>query len=291
MQPLLQVAVPNHLGDAVMALPALRSLAAGLPRWKIRLVGRPLPARVLDGQGPWEPVQSSFCRDSGSAGLLLAPSFRVALAALRARITPRVGTPTDWRRVLLTDSVEVDVASCHQRNIYARAVEQTVELLGGEHIDASGDFEASDEGLEWWGTVGSPRILLHPWAQGSVAKRWPLARWVELGRSLDSVVVTGGPGAQDTELAQSLAQSLGVPCRAGVDCLSPTAWAGVARRARAVVVPDTGLAHLAAASGARVLVLFGATDPARFAPPGAEVLRGSSMEAIAPAEVLERLHA
>jgi ADP-heptose:LPS heptosyltransferase len=273
-----------------MALPAIRQLVASLPDREVRLVGRPLPAKVLDGQGPWAPVDADWRRAPGSTAVLLGPSMRVAIGAWRARARIRVGAPTDFRRLLLTDVVDADVRRIHQREVYLRVVRTAIERCGGRPAEAVDGFDADDDaGAAWLARVGQPRWLLHPWAEGSAAKRWPLQRWVELGRSLDGVVVTGGPGSDDADFARRLATALACPVAAGSDHLAVRAWAGAARQVRGVVLPDTGLAHLCAAAGVRPVVLFGATDPARYAPPGARVVSGSNLAAIAASEVLGAL--
>ena len=285
---MIQVAVPNHLGDAVMALPALRALAAGLPDRSVRLVGRPLPAKVLDGQGPWPDVTPEWSRDRASTAVLLGPSMRVAIGALRARCRLRIGTPTDWRRPLLTHVVRASIRRHHQREIYRRVVARALELLGGSASEADDRFRVGGEdGARWWERAGRPGWLLHPWAQGAPSKRWPKERWVALGREVGDVAVTAGPGGDDTALARAVADELDAPVAAGDDCLSVADWAGVSRRVRGLVLPDTGLAHLASAAGACPVVLFGATDPASYAPARCRVVQARSMEAIAVARVVE----
>ena len=286
-----------------MALPSLHRLASALPDTRLRLVGRPLPALVLNGQGPWSEVSPDWEVDPGGAALLLAPSFRAALGAVRSRCSVRIGTPTDWRRPLLTHSVSASIRSHHQRAIYAAAVDDTLAELAGwtphhssakraksdEAEPACPPFVVAREGRQWWESVGRPKLILHPWAAGSAAKRWPLDRWVQLGRRCSSVAVTGGPSGQDAALAHRLADALGVPCAAGDSALSPAAWGSLAQAAGDVVLPDTGLAHLASAAGVLPVVLFGATDPARYAPMGARVLCAASMTALEPSQVLVEL--
>jgi ADP-heptose:LPS heptosyltransferase len=112
-----------------------------------------------------------------------------------------------------------------------------------------------------------PYVVLHP-GTSAPARAWPAehyrstcTRLVELGFD---VVVTGGPGERDLTayVADGEAQDLG-------GLLDLEELAGVLAGAEAVVVGNTGPAHLAAAVGTPVVSLFSPTVPAvRWAPYG-----------------------
>ncbi len=114
-------------------------------------------------------------------------------------------------------------------------------------------------------------VVLHPYS-GSERKNWPMERFLELERALeaDGVVVEWAARGDWVRFAD----------------LGELGWwlagAGV------FVGNDSGVTHLAAAVGARVLALFGTTDPAVWGPRGdVEVVRAGWMEAIGVGEVLE----
>lgn len=117
-------------------------------------------------------------------------------------------------------------------------------------------------------------LVLHP-GTSVPARAWPADCWAETARLLSRagrrVVVTGGP--DETALTSAVAR------HGGVDLGGRTSLAGLAGildRAAAVVVANTGPAHLAAAVGTPVVSLFAPTVPAaRWAPYGvASVLLG-----------------
>jgi ADP-heptose:LPS heptosyltransferase len=112
-------------------------------------------------------------------------------------------------------------------------------------------------------TGGERYVVLHPGASAP-ARRWPPQRWeetmTELTRRGRRVVLTGGPGERD------LIPSSG----AVVDLVGRTdlaELAAVLAGANAVVVANTGPAHLAAAVRTPVVSLFAPVVPAaRWAP-------------------------
>lgn len=88
-------------------------------------------------------------------------------------------------------------------------------------------------------------------------KRWPVERWIALGRSLAGpLVVLGGPN--EGEIVTSVAEGIGPSVRA-------LAERGFARtlsevgRARLAIGADSGLLHLCAAAGVPVVGIFGPT--------------------------------
>jgi heptosyltransferase-3 len=105
------------------------------------------------------------------------------------------------------------------------------------------------------------------------AKRWPLERFIEVGRFVldtfrDGRIVAFG-GAEDRAQGEAIRQALGdrVINLAGELTLLESAEA--LRRCSVYVGNDTGTMHLAAASGTPCVVIFSARDhPGRWDPFG-----------------------
>ncbi|MGY1671054.1 glycosyltransferase family 9 protein [Geodermatophilus sp. SYSU D00710] len=110
-------------------------------------------------------------------------------------------------------------------------------------------------------------VVVHPGASVP-ARAWPAERCAEAVEALahagHRVLVTGGPG--ERELTAAVAGTRGVDLGGA---LTLAELAAVLDRARAVVVGNTGPAHLAAAVGTPVVSLFSPVVPAaRWAPYG-----------------------
>jgi ADP-heptose:LPS heptosyltransferase len=118
------------------------------------------------------------------------------------------------------------------------------------------------------GLVGAPGyVVLHP-GTSVPARAWPATHWAvlcdRLRREGTRVVVTGS--ARETELTAEVARDGALDL--GGSCTFAE-LAAVLDGARAVVVANTGPAHLAAAVGTPVVSLFAPTVPAaRWAPYG-----------------------
>jgi ADP-heptose:LPS heptosyltransferase len=94
------------------------------------------------------------------------------------------------------------------------------------------------------------RVVVHPFS-GSPRKNWPLDRFQALARALDAEWAIAPDGSERFSNLYDLA-----------------CWLA---SARLFVGNDSGVTHLASAVGTPVVALFGPTDPAVWAPRGAQV--------------------
>lgn len=241
---------PNHLGDGVMAIPALRALA-GLgpltvqaPGW-----GRELYAELGVTLAPPGPAPRL------DAAVLFPPSLRVALQALPAR--RRIGTPTDLRRPLLTDVVP---ESTHRAETYAALA----AVLG-----ARAEGPPTFTGRAPAPAVPEGHIGLNPVSASGEVVEWRGFRALadRLGRP---VVFYGGPG----EAARVAAVAGPHPTRVG---MSLPAFASALERCAVFVSNDSGAAHFARAVGVPTVVVYGSTRPERTGPAGAAAVVGPSV--------------
>lgn len=255
------------LGDLLTALPALRALRRAYPAHELVLAA---PGRLADAvratgaadtllpaEAPGRCVPRSL--DWSGPGPDLAvdlhgsgPESREPLAALRpARLIAYAqhGAPP-WR------------ADEHERRRWCR-------LLAAYGIPADPDDLLlptpdipSDEPCA---------TVVHPGADAG-ARRWPPERFALVARSLHAagrhVVVTAGAG--EGPLARQVVELAGLPGHSVVGGAADIPFdrlAALIARARAVVVGDTGLAHLATAYGTPSVVLFGPVSPRLWGPP------------------------
>jgi len=126
-------------------------------------------------------------------------------------------------------------------------------------------------------------LAIHP-GSGMRLKNWPVENWVELCERLHQPILAVTGEAEHVtitwpeDLFLQHAREWPLPI-----------LAAALQRCSRYLGHDTGVSHLAAAVGARCLLLFGPTDPAIWAPIGENVAvlkRGTSMTDIAVDDVV-----
>jgi heptosyltransferase-2 len=268
------VRAPNHLGDLVMALPALRA-AGGADVMVVRglipiLAMAALPGRIL----PLDRNTGGFWRAARTLreahyerGILLPPSLSSALLFSAGKVGTRRGTPANGRRLLLQDVVPLEATTrMHRSSAYFLLV--TGSAPDGVPIPT---VSVPDEALERFRSLAGPLrgavIGLFP-GSNAPSRRWDADRYASLARRLvregARVFVFGGPAEQ--RLTASVAGEVAVDLGGRTDL--PLLAAGLAS-CRVVVTNDSGPMHLAAAVGTPTLSLQGPADPAVTRPLGA----------------------
>jgi ADP-heptose:LPS heptosyltransferase len=286
------VARLDNDGDVLLSGPAVRAVAAGGaavtmlvgPRGRQAAGLLPGVADVLVWHCPWidsdpQPVSrggidalvDTLAAADFAAALLLTSYHQSALPLaliLRMAEVPRLGALSDdYPGSLLDVRHRLPDTGLHE----AQRALSTAEALGfmlppGDdgRLRVRGDLPELEDGLE--ALVGAgPYVVVHPGASVP-ARAWAPERCAQLVDALVAagrrVVVTGAPGER--------ALTARVAHEVGIDLGGRTDFAGLAAvlaRADAVVVGNTGPAHLAAAVDAPVVSLFAPTVPAeRWAP-------------------------
>lgn len=281
--------LPNWIGDAVMATPALRALREHFAGARMIAVARPYVAGVLEGGdwfdevilaggGPWSQSVPAIARRLRRSGVNLAVlfpnSFRSALTAWLGGCQQRVGYRRYARGFLLTDRLEPirDEQGRPSPSPIIDAYNLLAERAGCPHpghrmelFTTLRDEEAADAVWQRAGFASYPEVVcLNPGAAFGSAKFWPAEYFSELARRLSDergsgVLVLCGPA--ERELARGIAAQAQRPnvCSLADHPLSLGLSKACVRRADLLITTDSGPRHFAAAFDRPVLSLFGPT--------------------------------
>lgn len=284
------IRAPNHLGELVLALPALGAAARSWPSTPlVQVVDELVPvlrmagvdAEILPLRGRHRVVRAARAlrRRRPDAGFLLTPSFSAALIFALAGVRSRRGTATDARTLLLTDAVDRGpLLRGHRVREYLELVD--AREPGEADAPPAPRLRRLDRARSAWrelaaredvGRGGGPVVGLVPGANAP-ARRWPAQRFAGLAGRLAAagceVRVFGAPGEE--EVTARVAGAVGEADDLGgrTDLYE---LVGGLESCDAVVANDTGAAHVAAALDRPLVVVWGSGDPRQTRPPGPDV--------------------
>jgi len=291
---------PCCIGDVIFATPLLSALQRGYPEAQIEWIvsssaigairNHPALARAVDCGPLANPASrpASFLNlgrllRAGKYDLAVVPdrSPLIGLAVLLSGIARRVGLDSAGRGFAYTVRARIDPGEVrHEAEIYldlaralglstegcivnvppsAQALESTQAILQRNRVD-----------------LRDPRkvIVVHPGGAVNVGmtmlqKRWPAGNYAALAdRAADhingQIAVIGIKS--DQEAIERFKQSARHPVTDLSNQLSLAEIGALASLAAVYLGNDNGVAHLAAASGGKVLMIFGPSDPRRYAP-------------------------
>ncbi len=283
-----------RIGDLVMMIPAMRLLAADA---ELHVVSRPWAKDLLAGQPFVAGVHTLVHPNHGWWSELLRGKPREALGRQLAAIGFDEVVLIDGERAMITDWLRQHLPQARQRSFHHGP--------GKGYVAEEARLGLADAGFDISAYSPVPRLAVADAARAAATtklqalgqrvlliqagsslthRRWrprpnlkslTTGQWAELigeilGHGLaDAVVLIGSK--LEAEDAQRIADTVPSTHRHRVHV-----WAGlpirelaaVSAAAQGMISVDTGPAHIAAAVGCPLLVLFGPTDPARWLPRG-----------------------
>jgi heptosyltransferase II len=287
----------NWVGDAILALPALRAVRKRFPDAEIAIVARPYVADIYRDQEicnqliPYDPKGSHagfFGREQLAAelraqkfdvALLLQNAFDAAWLAWRANIPERIGYARDARSFLLTKAVPLPrhgETPAHEKFYYLELLHRVGwldslkdESFIGLHVPEERRRSADEFLCKSGVRPGALRLAIGAGASYGSAKCWPPSRFAEVANRLqaeaDADVILFGTAAEANVSTAITAEMRQPP----IDLTGKTAIADVPAllsQCHLFIGNDSGAMHVAAAVGLPVVAVFGSTDPFGTAP-------------------------
>ena len=289
------VVIPNWIGDAVLATPAMRAIRKGFPDSKITYLIKPYLSELFGGC-PWyddliywpgghkkifqkkQQTAIKFIKqirdEKFDLAILLVNSFRSALTCSLGKVRRRVGFDRDGRGMMLTDKLLPD--RYNGRYLPISAVKYYLSItdyLGcpsdDYHLEIFTEPEYDEEAKSLFIRHGlkenSDYAIICPGASFGAAKCWPAEYFAKVGdyltekKNLPVLVVCG---ERETGIARSVVDKMS---QRGIALTDPVSGLGtlksLIRHAKILVTNDTGPRHIGIASSIPVVTVFGSTDP------------------------------
>jgi len=283
------IRIPNHLGDAVMAQPAVRSFVDRQDQDRIYLLLPKYTAPIYAALKNIELIPLDQDRLHGTravlyqknilrnykfdTGILLTPSFSSALVFMLAGVKNRFGYKTDHRGVLLHKALDPPNAVIRHRsrsyvNLLEKAAGDSLPVTNPELLPDDSSIGAAISILKNSGIEKGERFMVIAPRAVAESRRWGAENYASLAGRLTSdfniKVVLIGTAAEYAD-----GQVITGRCPKSVNLCGTTnieSAAAILSLASLFVGNDSGLAHLAAAVNIPLVVLSGADNPDETSP-------------------------
>ena len=283
------IRIPNHLGDAVMAQPAVRSFVKNNPKEEIHLLlpewAGPIYAdsgcgaliglgrRDLHGFGAVSRRVRMIREKDYDRGVLLTPSFSSALTFYLAGVRERFGFAGDGRGIFLTQRYrESAAAGAHRTEKYnfllrevggCEAKSGRPDVVVREQAKLNAEGLLKEEGME----LTDQYMAISPRAVAE-SRRWGEERYSALAARIVSecgfkavLVGTADDYGAGEVVRGDRKEIINVCGKTDIEML-----AAILSGARLFIGNDSGSAHLAAAVDTALVVLSGADRPSETSP-------------------------
>jgi heptosyltransferase-3 len=279
------------IGDFILTLPTLKALREAYPHAHLEILGYKHIAVVVENRFYAQAIRSieygalaSFFAKNSKPPAELANYFASFDLIISYLYDPDGIFENNLRRCGVENLIH-GPAKVDDREHAARQFARPLKELGLRASDFAPRIYHSTESRksaeDFLRGMPRPILAIHP-GSGSETKNWPIENWIEFGNDVlgsdefcgSLVIVSGEADEQRSRELQTIwrndrvqfARNLPLPMLAAL--LEDTIFVG----------HDSGISHLAAAAGAKCILLFGQTDPDVWAPmnENVEVIRAVS---------------
>jgi heptosyltransferase-3 len=285
-QPRVLVIRGGAIGDFLLTLPAIQLLRDAFPHARLEILGYEHIVSLAEAGGLADATRSieyaamaGFFNPKAELDAELCAYFAGFQQVVSYLYDPDGFFGGNLRRAgvrqLIEASPKIDPEGDHAVRQLARPLERLALYLEDPGVRLEIGAAEREFAREFLGEAGGQRlVVIHP-GSGGERKNWPVERWAELARWLQDFPKAERPrlllvGGEADEKALAALRRLSAGAEQAVmvaDGLPLWQLAALLEKADLFLGHDSGISHLAAAAGARCLLLFGPTDPDIWAPP------------------------
>ncbi|MFT4058560.1 MAG: glycosyltransferase family 9 protein [Legionella sp.] len=269
----------SALGDVLMAVPLIRTLQASLPKTKLTwIISRPAYDLVegMDGvefiviDKPQRMIDYWHFKRQLSGRIfdvLLAPqaslrtNFLYPLIKAKRKIGYDDRRANDGHRWFVHERIAPGLEHTLDGFLkFAHALGINKRVIRWDLPISAADYQWAEQHLP---KDDAPILIINP-AASKPERSWPVERYIEVLQLARKqwhvqVVITGGPGEFDKQLAEQIIHA--VPATNLTGKTRPKQLLALISKATVVLCPDTGPSHMATAVNTPVIALHAVTNP------------------------------
>lgn len=272
------IRVPNWIGDAVISTGFIEACKNARPEALISVLAHQRVASLFENN----PHVHDIIAFNGDEGILritkslksrhfdtvyiLPMSFSSALICFLAGIKERIGYASELRGIVLSKGLKYSqntFRSKHILNGFTQILDDNVAPMPPRIYLTADEKVKAERRLADLKTSADALVGFGPGATYGPAKMWPADNWIFLGRRLaekgKKIIIFGS--AAEHDLCQNIAVGTGYGTVNLAGKLNLRESAALLNLIPSFITNDTGVMHLAAASGSTVTAIFGSTNP------------------------------
>jgi len=270
----------RHLGDVLLCTPLISSLQKAYPQAKIDILVYSSTRSILDGNPYINDIICVSNHPSLSQYILLIKQifrhydlavgtqtgdrpfiYSLLAASHRISLVPNKQSKSWWKRYFVKGWAEFDDVNTH-------TVLQLLKLMDVLKKPKDYSLQATKNLALPLNLPSKGYAVLHLLPLWEY-KRWHISGWKQIAHHLQSlninIVLTAGPDQNEinyvNKFHQQLPSAINLAGKTSLGQLSD-----LISHAKLFIGPDTGVTHLAAATGTPTICLFGPTNPIKWAP-------------------------
>jgi heptosyltransferase I len=278
----------SAIGDVTHVLPIVRTLQSVWPTTKITwIIGKAEAALVsdikniefiiFDKNDGWRAYRKLYSTLSGrrfNVLLHMQAALRASIASLVIRADTKIGfdkaRSRDFQYLFTNASITGD-PRVHVIDTFF----QFLKTLGIDDQILRWDIPISEKDITFarQSLGGKPTLVINPctsvrannWRNWDIERYATVIDYAAVNYDLN-IVLTGGPAKEERSFGDAIADSAHTTVTNLIGKSSLKQLQAILATARVVIAPDTGPAHMAAATGVPVIGLYASSNPQRTGP-------------------------
>ncbi len=274
----------RYLGDVLLTTPLIRSFKQAYPDSNIDVLVYSHTAAMLEGNPDIREVITTAQHPKLSETVALFKKifrqytlcivtqtgdrrflYGLISASNRIGFVPSRSEKGWWKRFFTQGWVEFD-------NIENHTILEFLKLSSVLNIPSQFDLvppKSKDFITPTNFNINDNYAVIHTHPQWRY-KQWHYQGWIEIGKYLQKqglkIILSGGPGEDEKSYIQQIQKKLPTNTLNLAGKISLANLSHIISHAKLFIGPDTGITHLAAATGTQVVALFGPTNIVKWAP-------------------------
>lgn len=278
----------SAIGDVTHVLPVLRTLQTQWPETKITwIIGKVEAVLVGDipdvefiifdkneGWRAYKKLRRVLRGRRFDVLLHMQAALRASIASLMIRANIRLGFDRARARDYQYWFTNAQISGNHRVHVIDTFF-QFLQVLGIEERSMQWDIPISDDDIAFAQQVmdGKPTLVINPctsvrannWRNWNIERYAIIIDYAAVNYDL-AIVLTGGPSKEEREFGEAIAEKAHTSVTNLIGETSLKQLQAVLAEAHVVIAPDTGPAHMAAATGTPVIGLYASSNPLRTGP-------------------------